>query len=153
MDSPAPHLSVPIQAALSINISTQTALLPQLFSAISNGASGAGPSSTKQSVTQVFAELARLDNELAVLMERARKHQQRWSRMEELKRETINVESKVRDTLLVLEDGRRDLEMVLRDAKNVVSSIELAEKSELLPISQDSWISADNLLRPSRRPL
>ena len=87
-------------------------------------------SSSKHTVTQIFTDLARLDEELAVLMERARKHQERWKRMEQLKRETIEVESQVRSALSVLEEGRRDLEMVVKDAKEVVSSIELAEKSE-----------------------
>jgi len=126
-----PSFSEPIQAALSANISKQTALLPLLFSAISNAASGGGVSSSKHTVTQIFTDLARLDEELAVLMERARKHQERWRRMEQLKRETIEVESQVRSALLVLEEGRRELEMVVKDAKEVVSSIELAEKSEL----------------------
>lgn len=129
-----PSFSIPIQAALSSNISKQTALLPLLFAAISNAASGGNVSSSKQhTVTQIFTDLARLDDELAVLMERARKHQQRWRRMEQLKRETIEVESQVRSALLVLEGGRRDLEMVVKDAKEVVSSIELAEKSESSP--------------------
>ena len=54
----------------------------------------------------------------------------RWRKMEQLKRETIEVESKVRGALLVLEQGRRELEAVVGDAKEVVSSIEMAEKSE-----------------------
>lgn len=128
-----PH-SVPIQTALSANISKQTSLLPLLFAAISAaaGPSTGSSSSTKQSVSQIFGELTTLDDELAVLMERARKHQLRWKRMEQLKRQTIEVESQVRDALMVLEQGRRELELVVADAHETVSQIERADTSQSL---------------------
>lgn len=50
--------------------------------------------------------------------------------MEQLKRETIEVESQLRSALLVLEEGRRSLEMVVKDAREGVRSIEIAENSE-----------------------
>jgi hypothetical protein len=131
MTSPIAPYSVPIQEALSANISKQTALLPLLFAAISNAAGpSTGSSSSKPSVSPIFGDLARLDDELAVLMERARKHQLRWKRMEELKRQTIEVESQVRSALLVLEEGRRELEGIVADAKETVASIEMAQKSK-----------------------
>ncbi|KAL7414719.1 vitamin-D-receptor interacting mediator subunit 4-domain-containing protein [Mrakia frigida] len=154
-----PSLSVPIQTALSANISKQTALLPLLFAAISNAASGGGVSSSKHTVTQIFTDLARLDEELAVLMERARKHQQRWKRMEQLKRETIEVESQVRSALLVLEEGRRSLEMVVKDAREGVRSIEIAENNPTNPetllsfaSSLSAYTSAPPSFDPSRQP-
>lgn len=136
----------PVRSTLLSNIAAQSAVLPTLLNAISAAAvststggssSSSNPASSSSSnksptaaISAAHNSLVTLDHQLAVLMERARRHQARWQRMLALQEEAVAVESRVRDALIVLESGKRELEGTLKDARVVLAGIETAEKSE-----------------------
>ncbi|CDZ96868.1 Mediator complex, subunit Med4 [Phaffia rhodozyma] len=97
MEAAASHLSVPTQASRH---------LPPLHT--------------------IHSELAALDGSLATLCERARIHQEKWSRLERLKKEVERLEVGNRKVLIEMESGRRELRELVEEGKEVVRSIDTA---------------------------
>jgi len=151
--------SLSIRALLAANLAAQSALLPQLFTltaSLSTPASSSASARTQTAIVRIYGQLATLDEELAQLTERARRHAAKWERMETLKRECIAVEGEVRQRAMRLERGRRELEKLVKDARKTTEGIELARDRES-PALQTAILLATKgltrgLSRSSRAP-
>jgi hypothetical protein len=148
-----------IRALLAANLAAQSALLPQLFTltaSLSTPASSSASARTQTAIVRIYGQLATLDEELAQLTERARRHAAKWERMETLKRECIAVEGEVRQRAMRLERGRRELKKLVKDARKTTEGIELARDRES-PALQTAILLATKgltrgLSRSSRAP-
>jgi chromosome segregation ATPase len=137
MSAPSPSRQEPsIRTLLAANRAQQSAVLPQLFSLISSlsaPSSSSASANTSLQISRLYTQLATLDEELAVLTERARKHAEKWERMERLKTECVAVEREVRRRAIKLQKGRRELEQLLSEGKETVKRIDLAAERTFSP--------------------
>ena len=86
------------------------------------------PPSTKPPPPPTIQEFLECDTRLASAIRVARIHQAQHHRIEELKQEILDLESKLRQLFSELERGRLDLEKILDEADTRLEVIDAAEK-------------------------
>lgn len=130
MNTSQPHHKSTVRAALIENLTAQADLLPAFFNALTKPSIASSKRPAPKSATDLYNQLVSLDQHLAALLERSRKHQRRWEEMQAAKAETIRLESQSLKLVNQLESARRRLVGVLKGAHGVIESIETSERSQ-----------------------
>ncbi|WOO81462.1 Mediator of RNA polymerase II transcription subunit 4 [Vanrija pseudolonga] len=109
----------PIRSALLLALSTQSALLNELFAAL--------PSNSAD-VPALYGSLVQSSAALDGLARDAEEHQRRWARLQDKKREVEDLERKVRSLVRDLEGGRTELEAMVSEGERVRDNIDASER-------------------------
>lgn len=147
LSSPSPSTSTmtatlsdpPIRTSLLLSLTTQGALLNELFSALPSASSD---------IPTLHASLVQSSAQLDALARDAEAHQRAWEKLLAQKREVEALERKVRNLIRELEGGRIELESMVDEGRRVSQGIEKSESGRLPAI----WCKIPSDLRPSRRP-
>ncbi|KAL1411149.1 hypothetical protein Q8F55_002099 [Vanrija albida] len=118
MALPAPA-DTPIRSALLLALSTQSALLTELFTALPTNAGD---------VPGLHASLLQSSAALDALSRGAEEHQRRWARLQDKKREVEDLERRVRSLVRDLEGGRTELEAMVAEGGVVRENIDASER-------------------------
>ncbi|TXT13710.1 hypothetical protein VHUM_01077 [Vanrija humicola] len=114
-----PLSDTPIRSALLLALSTQSALLNELFAAL--------PSNSAE-VPALHASLVQSSAALDGLARDAEEHQRRWARLQDKKREVEDLERRVRALVRDLEGGRTELEAMVAEGERVRENIDASER-------------------------
>ncbi|KAK4687688.1 mediator of RNA polymerase II transcription subunit 4, partial [Tremellales sp. Uapishka_1] len=109
-----------IRSALLSNLSTQTTLLTQLFTTLSQ------PSSSSTSLPSLYSSFQNTSADLSRLVEDVYDHQAKYRLMLEKKERVEALERRVRELLVSLEGDRSDLLGMVESSREVVKGIEKA---------------------------
>jgi len=117
------------------NISEQHTLATKLFEALSQSLSASRRINTSSTtllteVTDMYTRLEALTEEHAQLVELARKHRDRWARLQRKRKRKQALEDKVRRVLVQLQEGRREIEGIVDEGEDVLRGIEMARHGE-----------------------
>ena len=119
--------SKPPRILLLENLTTQTHLLTQLFThlASANPPANSQPSTSTEPnpIHQIYTSLQSATDELARVVEAVQGHQLAFRGLERRKAEVMALERLVRGLVRDLERGRKELERVVCEAREIQSSI------------------------------
>ena len=86
-----------------------------------------GPPQTRPPPPPSVSELLAVDAQLAGAMHLARAHQVKQRRIEQLKDEVLDLDRRWRDTVRTLDEGRRELDAIVREGEERIKAIEEAK--------------------------
>ncbi len=116
-----------VQSQLLANIDRQANLASQLFAVLSQES---GSRTTAAGLPALYGALVEASDEQAELLEQARVHQHRWRRLEAKRARLEQLKKGVREVIVGLHDTAEELEVMVREGKKVVESIQTAEDGE-----------------------
>ena len=119
---PSPS-GLPPRNRLLTNLSTQSSLLTQLFTQISQRQQSAQPSLSNPTAS-TYTSLESSVDELGAIVKDLKAHQAAWARLEERRKEVKILEMEVRRVIGELESGRRELEGMVKQGMEVRETIE-----------------------------
>jgi len=114
------------------------------------------PSPTKQPPAPPSSSFLACDASLAEALRQARRHQIKQRRIEALKEEVLELEGKLREICMALENGRKELEEILEEGEERVKTIEQAKEGAApynALLSYASILSTFTSAPPSAVPL
>lgn len=111
----------PIRTSLLLALTTQSALLNELFSALPSASSD---------IPALHASLVQSSVQLDALARDTEEHQRCWDKLLAQKREVEDLERKVRGLIRELEGGRTELESMVDEGRRVSEGIEKSENGE-----------------------
>jgi mediator of RNA polymerase II transcription subunit 4 len=119
--------STPPRTLLLQNLTSQTHSLQTLFSSLSS------PTPNPTALSTSLASIQTSSVELEHLVQEVWYHQIAWQELERKKAEVIGLEARVRGLLRGLEGGRRELEGMVEEGREVRKSIEQSERGRSMP--------------------
>ncbi|KAH9913988.1 vitamin-D-receptor interacting mediator subunit 4-domain-containing protein [Epithele typhae] len=90
-----------------------------------------GPPQSRPPPAPSVSELLAADTALADAMQRARAHQVRQRRIERLKDEVLALDRKWREAVNILDEGRRELDAIVREGEERIKAIEEAKTAAI----------------------
>ncbi|KAL6309306.1 vitamin-D-receptor interacting mediator subunit 4-domain-containing protein [Sparassis latifolia] len=105
-------------------LNTLQALSQQLFQSL-------GPVQARPPPPPPISVFVAVDDALASAVQLSRTHQVKQRRIEQLKREVLELEGRWRQIVQELEDGRRELGVIVRDGEERIKSIEEAKTASI----------------------
>jgi hypothetical protein len=116
--------STPPRTRLLTNLSTQSQLLDQFFTSLSSN------STTQQSpLPNLYSLLKETTDDLLKLRKDVQAHQEVWTRIERKKKEVVDLERRSRGLMRTLEAERRELDLMVREGREIMESVDKVEKS------------------------
>ena len=117
--------SPPPRTRLLTNLSTQSQLLDQFFTSLSS-------SSTNQQspLPHIYTLLKETTDDLLKLRKDVQAHQEVWTRIERKKKEVVDLERKSRALMRTLEGERRELDLMVKEGREIIESVDKVEKSK-----------------------
>jgi len=117
--------SSPPRTRLLTNLSTQSQLLDQFFTSLSS-------SSTNQQspLPHIYTLLKETTDDLLKLRKDVQAHQEVWTRIERKKKEVVDLERKSRALMRTLEGERRELDLMVKEGREIIESVDKVEKSK-----------------------
>lgn len=129
--SPSSGNTIPPRTAILTKVTQQTALLSQLFTSITQPApSSPFASPIHQASLDLYSQVERSDDEISNLTKDVWAHQKAWKELERKKKEVQDLDAKVRQMIMGLEQGRRELEILVVTGKEVEETIDRVTRSE-----------------------
>lgn len=141
--------TIPPRTRLLQNISTQTHLINQIFTSLSSSTS-ASTSAASTPLPDLYQALKNTTDELLRLREDVAVHQELWARIEAKKKNVIDLERRVRGIMRTLERERCELETMVQEGRDVISSVDKVEKSEC---AHDVFERERLIARPNPYPI
>jgi hypothetical protein len=120
--------STPLRTTLLTNLTSQTQTLQYLFHELSL------PTPNPQRITSLYSSLQASTTDLEGLVKEVWRHQRRWRELERKKEEVLGLERRVRALIMGLEEGRRELERMVEEGKEVRKGIERVENGESIDL-------------------
>jgi len=126
LDLPSPSSSLPPpRTRLLTNLSTQSQLLDQFFTSLSS--SSTNPQSP---LPHIYTLLKETTDDLLRLRKDVQAHQEVWTRIERKKKEVVDLERKSRALMRTLEGERRELDLMVKEGREIIESVDKVEKSK-----------------------
>lgn len=139
----APLSDPPIRTSLLLALTTQSALLTELFTAL--------PSAVGD-ITGLYGSLVASATQLDSLARDAEAHQLAWMRLQAQKREVQDLEARVRGLVRELETGRVGLEAMVDEGRRIKEGIDASEKGEWLFMRLKLWLRVSCACTYTSRP-
>jgi len=116
--------SPPPRTRLLTNLSTQSQLLDQFFTSLSS-------SSTNQQspLPHIYTLLKETTDDLLKLRKDVQAHQEVWTRIERKKKKVVDLERRSRALMRTLEGERRELDLMVKEGREIIESVDKVEKS------------------------
>lgn len=86
-----------------------------------------GPPQSRPPPPPSVSELLAVDAQLATAVHLARAHQVKQRRIEQLKDEVLDLDRRWRETVRTLDEGRRELDAIVREGEERIKAIEEAK--------------------------
>ena len=139
--------SIPPRTAILTKVTQQTALLSQLFTSLTQQSTPSSPFAPPihQASLDLYSQIGKSDDEISNLTRDVWAHQKAWKELERKKKEVQELDAKVRQMIMGLEKGRRELEVLVVTGKEVEETIDRVTKSESWP-DLPSSTSASSIL-------
>ncbi|TFK85666.1 hypothetical protein K466DRAFT_587907 [Polyporus arcularius HHB13444] len=90
-----------------------------------------GPPQTRPPPSPSVSELLAVDAQLAAAVHLARAHQVKQRRIEQLKDEVLDLDRRWRETVRTLDEGRRELDAIVREGEERIKAIEEAKAAAI----------------------
>ncbi|ORY28782.1 vitamin-D-receptor interacting mediator subunit 4-domain-containing protein [Naematelia encephala] len=129
---PSQISSQPLRTQLLTNLATQHSHLLDLFTQLSTPTSSiASSSSFQHPINQLYSLLSEKTTELAYLVEETERHQAAWRELERKKKEVVELEGNVRALISTLEQGRRELQVLVDKGREIIQRVDEVEQRPL----------------------
>ena len=122
--------SRPPRELLLANLSTQSNLVNQIFTIISNPPAPQPTLSSSHPVAQLYTSIGASVDELAGIVDGVWEHQSAWRNLERLKDQVRSLDRNVREVIGELEKGRIELESMVEEGRKVKESIDRAQNGK-----------------------
>ena len=128
LDSTPSHNPLPPRTRLLLNLSTQSQLLDQFFTTLSNPTSA-----NATNLPNLYQLLQETTNDLLALRKDVQAHQEVWTRIEGKKREVVDLEKRSRGLMRALKVESEELGVMVKEGREIIHSVDKLEKGESHP--------------------
>jgi hypothetical protein len=128
-DLPSSANPLPPRTRLLLNLSTQSQLLDQFFSTLTN------PTPTNASpLPNLYTLLQETTNDLLALRKDVVAHQEVWARIERKKKEVVDLEKRSRGLMRALRVESEELGVMVKEGREIMESVDKVQKSAFLTL-------------------
>jgi len=136
---------LPPRTRLLLNLSTQSQLLDQFFTTLSNPTSA-----NASSLPNLYTLLQETTKDLLALRKDVVIHQEVWARIESKKKEVVDLEKRSRGLMRALKTESEELGVMVKEGREVMDSVDKVQKSKCSPLPWLGIREADD--RPDTCP-
>jgi hypothetical protein len=120
---------LPPRTRLLLNLSTQSQLLDQFFSTLTN------PTPTNaSSLPNLYTLLQETTDDLLALRKDVVAHQEVWARIERKKKEVVDLEKRSRGLMRALRVESEELGVMVKEGREIMESVDKVQKSASLTL-------------------
>jgi hypothetical protein len=116
---------LPPRTRLLLNLSTQSQLLDQFFTTLSNPTSA-----NASSLPNLYTLLQETTDDLLALRKDVVAHQEVWARIEKKKKEVIDLEKRSRGLMRALKVESEELGVMVKEGRTIIDSVDKVQKSK-----------------------
>jgi len=121
---------LPPRTRLLLNLSTQSQLLDQFFTTLSNPTPA-----NASSLPNLYTLLQETTDDLLALRKDVVAHQEVWARIEKKKKEVVDLEKRSRGLMRALKVESEELGVMVKEGREIMDSVDKVQKSMFLKIA------------------